>query len=133
MYRIAVASVQLCGKRVKVFEAEPKSSSRDGVRDDDCRRTSGHGSQSKSPSDLFSGSSVVSPTVLDMEKNPRFWAWMCQQGINLQHVKDSWTTIRSLQCRFMQENSSSLSNTPPQSLTPSEDWVRLWLQPSLLA
>jgi hypothetical protein len=64
-----------------------------------------------------------------MEKNPRFWAWMCQQGINLQHVKDSWATIRSLQYRFMQENSSAMSNTPPQPLTPSDEWVRNWLLP----
>eukprot|EP00892_Ulva_mutabilis_P010646 jgi/Ulvmu1/7954/UM004_0187.1 len=115
----------LVGKRVKVFEAEPKSSSRDGIKDDDNRRLY---TPSATPTDMnrpghLSGHSRYSPALVDYDRNPNFWAWMYAQNVDVHHVTQSLKTIKQLHARFAQETGTLAGHSMSQSIASCDDWV----------
>ena len=110
-----------------MFEAEPKSSSRDGVKDDDNRRLY---TQSATPTDMnrpghLSGHSRYSPALVDYDRNPNFWAWMYSQNVDVHHVTQSLKTIKQLHSRFAQETGALAGHSMSQSISSCDDWVLL--------
>lgn len=108
---------------MKVFEAEPKSSSRDGVKEDETRRMY---TQSGTPTDLnrpghLSSHSRCSPALIDYDRN--FWAWMYAQNYEVHHVTQSIKTIKQLYARFVQETGALPGNPMSQSISSCDDWV----------
>lgn len=119
--------VQLCGKRVKVFEAEPKCNSpHDDARQDRVQNRPPSKSPqlgSETPPTGTTGISSPSPFP-DIERNPHFLAFLSDRGINMQQVKESVVLNRQLQhffSNYMQEIGG-----PPNSMTQAvgDEWVR---------